>query len=111
MKTWWILKLTGKGLKVFRGMGNESKMNVMKERNLRPESKRHNGKELVTQRPTFGILNSTAPVRPLRDRLNSIPVVKSVVETMPMVIWRGKNICIVRVGGALLVTLITPAAV
>jgi len=56
------------------------------------------------------ILNSTTTVHPLRHRLNSTPVVKSMVQPLPMVVLQGKSVRIGDVGVALLVTLVTPTA-
>ena len=76
------------------------------------ESKRDNNGERPTQCLALNphILSSTTAVHPLRHRLNPTPVVKSMVQPLPMIDLRGKNVHVGDVGVALLVTLITPAA-
>jgi len=59
--------------------------------------------------PNPCITNSAAPVHPLGHGLGSVPVVKPGVEALSVTVRRGKNACIVNVGVALIVTLITPA--
>ena len=54
------------------------------------------------------ILNSTTPVHPLRHRLDSISVVKPMIQALSMA-RRGKSVHISNVSVTLLMTLIAPA--
>jgi len=61
--------------------------------------------------PNPCITSSASPVHPLGHGLGSISVVKPMVEALSVTVRRAKNVGIVDIGVALVVTLVTPAPV